>query len=69
MVASVGGITAIFPSTHINYSHFKFYLFLFILFLAVLGLRCHTQAFSSCSNRGATPRCGARASHCGGLSC
>ena len=26
------------------------------------------QAFSSCSEQGATLRCGARASHCGGFS-
>ena len=26
--------------------------YLFILFLAALGLRCYTQAFSSCSEQG-----------------
>ena len=33
---------------------FNFYLFiyLFVYFLAVLGLRCCTQAFSSCGERG-----------------
>ena len=34
-----------------------------------MGLRCCAQAFSSCSKRGATLHCGARASHCGGFSC
>ena len=29
-----------------------FIIYLFILFLAVLGLRCCTQAFSSCSEQG-----------------
>ena len=41
---------------------------LFYLFLAALGLRCCAQAFSSCGERGLL-RCGAWASHCGGLSC
>ena len=41
------------------------------LFMAVLGLRFCARAFSSCGKwgRGATVRCGARASHCGGFSC
>ena len=39
------------------------------LFLAALGLCCCAQAFSSCGELGATLRCGARASHCGGFSC
>ena len=39
------------------------------LFLAALGLRCCLWAFSSCGKRGATHRCGARASHCGGFLC
>ena len=30
----------------------KYLIFSFILFLAALGLRCCTQAFSSCSERG-----------------
>ena len=30
----------------------KFIFFKFILFLAELGLRCRTQAFSSCGERG-----------------
>ena len=29
-----------------------FFCFLFYLFLAALGLRCCTQAFSSCGERG-----------------
>ena len=37
--------------------------------MAALGLRCCVQAFSSCSEQGATLGCGARASHCGGFSC
>ena len=44
------------------------YLFVY-LFLAVLGLCCCAQAFSSCGERGATLRCGARASHYRGFSC
>ena len=37
--------------------------------MAVLDLRCCAWAFSSCSEWGATLRCGAQASHCGGFSC
>ena len=44
------------------------YLFIFNL-LAALGLRCCARAFSSCWRAGATLRCGAQASHCGGFSC
>ena len=47
------------------------FIFIFIFlkfFLAVLGLHCCAWAFSSCGEQGATPRCGARASHCGGFS-
>ena len=48
----------------------KVILFFFlILFLAVLSLHCCTQAFSSCGEWGATLRCSAPASHCGGFSC
>ena len=47
----------------------NFYLFIYIyLFVAALGLRCCAWAFSSCDG-GATLRCGAQASHCGGFSC
>ena len=35
----------------------------------MLGLHCCAQAFSSCSEWGATLRCGAQASHCSGFSC
>ena len=50
-------------------SLYMYFLYKFIyLFLAVLGLCCCTRAFSSCGERGATLRCSARASHCGGLS-
>ena len=38
-------------------------------FLAALGLRCCSQAFSSCGEGGPTLRCGARASHYSGFSC
>ena len=41
---------------------------LLYLFLAVLGLRCHTWAFSSCSSR-APLHGGVPASRCGGFSC
>ena len=37
--------------------------------MAAVGLRCCALAFSSCGERGATLRCGVRASHCGGFSC
>ena len=37
--------------------------------MVVLGLRFCARAFSSCGGRGATLHCGARASHCRGLSC
>ena len=46
----------------------KINLFIY-LFLAVSGLRCCMQAFSSCSERGATLCCSAQASHCSGFSC
>ena len=48
--------------------HFFFLINLFFkiyLLLAASGLRCCARAFS----RGATLRCGVRASHCGGFSC
>ena len=49
---------------------YKFiYFILFILFLAVLGLCCHAQAFLWLQRAGATLRCSAQASHCGGFSC
>ena len=48
---------------------FCLFLFLFFkLFLAALGLRCCVRAFSL-QQVGATLRCGAWASHCGGFSC
>ena len=43
------------------------YLFIY-LFLAALGLCCYTWAFWL-RGVGATLRCGARASRCGGFSC
>ena len=45
-----------------------FKIILFIYFLAVLGLCCFAQAFSSCSEWGATLCCHAWASHYGGFS-
>ena len=45
-----------------------FFLRFIYLFLAVLGLRCCTQAFSSCCNGGCSLAGDAQASHCGGLS-
>ena len=45
------------------------YINLFTLFLAALGLRCCMQAFLWLWRAGATLRCGAQASHCGGFSC
>ena len=39
--------------SHLGQCDFFFNINLFIyLFLAALGLRCHVQAFSSCSERG-----------------
>ena len=57
-------LTLVLPS----FIYFKFINFIY-LFLAVLGLRCCARAFSSCGKRGATLRCSAQASHCGGFSC
>ena len=50
---------------------FLAFIFIFFtnLFIAALGLHGCAQAFSGCGEQGATLRCGARASHCGGLSC
>ena len=42
---------------------YLFYFWLHWVFVAARGL------FSSCGERGATLRCSARASHCGGFSC
>ena len=47
---------------------FLIYKFIY-LFLAALGLRCCVRAFLWLRRAGATLRCGARASHCGGFSC
>ena len=43
--------------------------FFFLFFLAVLGPRCCTRAFSSCSERGLLSRCGVWASPCSGFPC
>ena len=48
---------------------YLFFILIFILFLAELGLCCCARAFSSCGEQGATLRCSARASQCGGFSC
>ena len=37
--------------------------------MAALGLHCCAQAFYSCGKQGATLRCSAWVSHCGGFSC
>ena len=48
----------------------KINLFILNLFLAALGLRCCAcTGFLQLRRAGATLRCGARASHCGGFSC
>ena len=57
-----------FLNTTDAYSGFFFFL-IFILFLAALGLCCHAWAFPQLQRAGATLRCGAQASHCGGFSC
>ena len=51
------------------YILFLFFLLFFFFFLAALGLHCWARAFSSYGEWGATLRCGAWASHCGGFSC
>ena len=64
--ATVHGVTK--SQTRLNNStrkqiavyFFNFYLFI----LGVLGLHCHAQAFSSCSEQKLLSSCGLRASHC-----
>ena len=46
----------------INFFFFKYFVKLIYLFLAALSLRCCVWTISSCSEGGATLRCGARAS-------
>ena len=46
---------------------FFYTIFFFFLLLAVLGLYC-CVVFSRCGERGLLSTCGARASHCGGVS-
>ena len=48
---------------------FNKFIYFRYLILAALGLCCCTWAFSSCGEGGATLRCDAWASHCGGFSC
>ena len=69
------------PTTHLTESHHglltredltvykdvEFYLL--VLLLAALGLCCHVQAFSCCSEQGLLSHCDVQASHCGGFSC
>ena len=43
--------------------------FILFIILTALGLCCCAWAFSSCSERGTSLRCGAWASLCGGFSC
>ena len=62
------GETPFLPVPQINLLLLLLYKFIY-LFLAALGLHCYARAFSSCGQRGATPHCGVRASHCGGFSC
>ena len=48
---------------------FFFFKFNFIcLCLATLSLHCYARPFSSCGEPRLLPNCGARASHCGGVS-
>ena len=51
-----------------KFSYFIILFYFFIVF-SVLGLCCCTWAFLWLQRAGATLRCGARASHCGGFSC
>ena len=48
---------------------FGFYSFVIYLFIVATGLLCCTRAFSSHSEQGLLPSCGALASHCCGFSC
>ena len=50
------------------FTYLFIYLFIY-LFMAALGLRCCTQAFSSCGERGLLFGCGSWPSHCSGFSC
>ena len=50
-------------------NHSYIYFLNLFLFLAVLGLRCCVWAFLQLQRAGATLRCSARASHCGGFTC
>ena len=55
------------PWTSLNF--LKKFIYFIYLSSAALSLHCCTRAFSSLRWTGATLRCGARASHCGGFSC
>ena len=52
-----------------SYVYFIFLNLFMYLFLAALGLRSCAWAFLQLWQAGATPCCGARASHCHGFSC
>ena len=60
---SLHSLTQFFP-----FRFYKFILFFIYLFLAVLGLLA-AHFISLVAASGATLRCGAQASHCGGFSC
>ena len=55
-------------SSHLNQAFLSFLKSIY-LFLAVLGLCCHTWAFSSYGEWGLLSTCDAWASHCSGFSC
>ena len=60
------------PGEFLKHPHFILFflaLFSFFFFLAGLGLHCYAWAFLSLWSAGATLRCGAQASQCGGFSC
>ena len=68
-----------YRTEHLSFIYLFIYLSIYLfltfkklfiyLFMAVLGLRCYVWAFLQLRRAGATLRCGARASHCGGFSC
>ena len=63
-----------FPHTlsYVSFIQLSFllnFLFIYLFNLAVLGLRCCTGFFSSCSKWELLSSCSVQTSHCGGFSC
>ena len=57
------------PSSSGSLMSFFFFLNFIHLISDVLGLHCHTQAFSSCSKLGLPSSCSAQTSHCSSFPC